>query len=81
MVQKKSNPVLQEFLEYHPGKWSYHEEADEEQDVSEIVERLNIEVDALVAAKLDLDQIGDSYEYYLGINLLQSLHKKLKGIY
>tara|TARA_R110000744_G_scaffold242275_1_gene359429 strand:- start:651 stop:1394 length:744 start_codon:yes stop_codon:yes gene_type:complete len=57
MVQK-TNPVLQEFLEYHPGNGVTYEEADEEQDASEVVERLNIEVDALVAARqLDLDQI------------------------
>ena len=58
LMVPKSNPVLQEFLKYHPGNGVVFEEANEEQDAEEVVERLNAEVDALVAARqLELEQI------------------------
>lgn len=58
LMVPKNNPVLQEFLKYHPGNGVVFEEANEEQDAEEVVERLNAEVDALVAARqLELEQI------------------------
>jgi len=58
LMVPKSNPVLQEFLKYHPGNGVVFEEANEEQDAEEVVERLNAEVDALIAARqLELEQI------------------------
>lgn len=54
----KTNPVLQEFLHYHPHNGIVFAELDKEKDASEQVEDLNIEVDALVEArKLDIGQI------------------------
>ena len=54
----KTNPVLQEFLHYHPLNGKKFVEVDEEKDASEVVENLNIEVDALIEARsLDVDMI------------------------
>lgn len=56
----KSNPVLQEFLSYHPGNvtngGAQFYEYDAEKSASDSVERLFNEVDALIAAReLDLN--------------------------
>jgi hypothetical protein len=54
----KNNPVLQEFLHYHPLNGIIFQEVDKEKDASAEVEDLNIEVDALVEArKLSVEQI------------------------
>lgn len=54
----KNNPVLQEFLHYHPMNGKKFEEVNEAKDAEEEVEILNLEVDALVeASKLSIEQI------------------------
>jgi len=54
----KTNPVLQEFLHYHPHNGSVFSEVDKEKDASQEVEGLNLEVDALIEArKLTIDQM------------------------
>lgn len=54
----KTNPVLQEFLYYHPLNGKKFVEVDEEKDAAQVVENLNIEVDALIEARsLDIDMI------------------------
>ena len=54
----RTNPVLQEFLHYHPLKNIIFTEVDKEKEASEEVEDLNIEVDALIEARrLTLEQI------------------------
>jgi hypothetical protein len=54
----KTNPVLQEFLHYHPLNGLIFSEVDKEKEASQEVEDLNIEVDALVEAKqLSLEQL------------------------
>lgn len=50
----KSNQVLQKFLELHPANGTIFYEFDPEKDAEEELEYINIEVDALVAAR----QIG-----------------------
>jgi hypothetical protein len=47
----KTNPVLQSFLHYHPLNGRAFEEVDKEREAFEEVEDLNIEVDALIAAR------------------------------
>jgi len=51
----KTNPVLQEFLHYHPGNGSEFYEFDSEKDAQEDVEYLVSEIDALIAVR-DLTQ-------------------------
>ena len=54
----RTNPVLQQFLHYHPLNGNIFVEVDKEKDASAEVEDLNVEVDALVEARqLTLDQI------------------------
>jgi len=47
----KQNPVLQEFLYYHPLNGSKFIEVNEEKDAQSVVEKLNTEVDALIEAR------------------------------
>jgi hypothetical protein len=51
LTVSKSNPVLQAFLHYHPMNGRVFEEVDNERDASKEIEHLNVEVDALIAAR------------------------------
>jgi hypothetical protein len=54
----RTNPVLQQFLYYHPLNGVKFVEVNEEKDASEEVEKLNAEVDALIAAReMNIEQI------------------------
>jgi hypothetical protein len=54
----KSNPVLQEFLYYHPLNGRTFIEVDHEKDAAKEVESLSAEVDALIQARqLSLEQL------------------------
>ena len=54
----RTNPVLQQFLYYHPSNGMAFEEVDGERDASNEVDKLNAEVDALIAAReLNVDQV------------------------
>ena len=63
----KSNPVLQEFLHYHPLNGLKYTEVNEEKDAQKEVDLLNLEVDALIEAKsLSLDQLETISRVILG---------------
>jgi hypothetical protein len=47
----RTNPVLQQFLFYHPSNGMAFQEVNEERDATAEVDRLNAEVDALLAAR------------------------------
>ena len=51
LVVPKTNPVLQQFLEFHPGYNKIYRKVDTEMDAQQEVEVLNAQVDALVEAK------------------------------
>tara|TARA_R110000868_G_scaffold371378_5_gene634939 strand:- start:8668 stop:9411 length:744 start_codon:yes stop_codon:yes gene_type:complete len=54
----RTNPVLQEFLYYHPLRNIIFEEIDKEKDAAEEMEYLNYEVDALMEARqLTIEQL------------------------
>lgn len=54
----KNNPVLQQFLFYHPLNGSIFEEVDKEKDAVAEVNDLNLEIEALIEAKqLSIEQI------------------------
>lgn len=54
----RTNPVLQQFLFYHPQRDKIFIEVDNEKDASVEVEKLNTEVDALIEARqLSVDQV------------------------
>jgi hypothetical protein len=51
LIVPKTNPVLQEFLHYHPGNGAEFYEFDSEKDAQEDVEYLFNEIDALIAVR------------------------------
>ena len=54
----RTNPVLQQFLHYHPLNGNIFVEVDKEKDAAAEVEDLNLEVEALIEARqLSLEQI------------------------
>jgi hypothetical protein len=54
----RTNPVLQEFLYYHPLRNVVFEEVDKERDAAAQMEDLNYEVDALIEARqLTIEQL------------------------
>jgi hypothetical protein len=54
----KNNPVLQQFLHYHPLNGTIFTEVDKEKDAAAEVQDLDLEIEALVEARqLSLDQI------------------------
>ena len=54
----QDNPVLQEFLHYHPMNGKKFIEIDNTKDAQKQIEHLNIEVDALIEAKaMDIEQL------------------------
>ena len=58
----RTNPVLQEFLHYHPMNNIIFEEVNNERDAAQEVEDMNIEVDALIEAKtLSIEELETVY--------------------
>lgn len=58
LVVPRTNPVLQEFLHYHPLNGIVFTEVDEQKEAAEEVDDINAEIDALVAAReLSISQI------------------------
>jgi len=54
----KSNQALQKFLDLHPAKDVKYSLVDKNKEASEVLEDLNLEADALIAAReLSIDQI------------------------
>ena len=54
----RTNPVLQQFLFYHPSNGMAFQEVNEERDATAEVYRLNAEVDSLLAARdLKVEQV------------------------
>lgn len=58
LTVSKTNPVLQQFLHYHPLNGTKFEEVDKERDAQEELQALEIEVDALSTAReLSIEQL------------------------
>lgn len=58
LTVSKTNPVLQAFLHYHPLNGTVFTEVDEQKEAAEDVLDINIEIDALIAAReLSIDEI------------------------
>lgn len=65
----KNNPVLQQFLHYHPLNGISFEEVNFEKDASVELEKMNLEVDALIRAKeLTVDQMEQVYRILFNID-------------
>lgn len=67
---RKENPVLQEFLSYHPGNGTLFEEVDNEKDAAVDVETLDAQLEAQVAAKdLDIEMLETIGRIALSLNV------------
>lgn len=75
----KENPVLQEFLQYHPLNGKTFTEVNEEKDAEAQLEKLNVEADALVEARqLSIDQIETVARVLLGKDISKMTTSELK---
>lgn len=75
----KTNPVLQEFLEYHPGKNKIYVEVDNEKDATIDVEKLDYELEAQIAAKdLDIDTLETIARVALSMNVNKMTSAEIK---
>jgi len=67
---RKENPVLQEFLSYHPGNGSLFEEVDNEKDAAVDVETLDAQLEAQVEAKnLNIEMLETIGRIALSLNV------------
>lgn len=75
----KSNPVLQEFLSYHPGNGGIFEEIDEEKDATQDVEILDAQLEAQLAARdLDIEMMETIGRIALSLNVDRLSTSELK---
>ena len=76
---RKENPVLQEFLSYHPGNGTLFEEVDNEKDATVDVETLDAQLEAQVAARdLDIEMLETIGRIALGLNVEKMSTAELK---
>ena len=75
----RTNPVLQEFLHYHPENGALFVEVNLEADASEELEIINHEVDALIEARnLDITRLEQVSRVVLGVNVEKMTTSELK---
>jgi len=75
----RTNPVLQAFLSYHPLNGKRFVEVDDEKDAAQVVENLNLEVDALIEARsLDLDMVESVSRVLFGNDVSKMSTAELK---
>lgn len=74
-----NNPVLQQFLYYHPQRDKVFEEVDKERDAKEVVEELNVEVDALIKARqLTIEQLENVSRILFNVDVSKVSTAELK---
>lgn len=75
----KTNPVLQEFLSYHPGNGTIFEEVDNEKNATEDVELLDAQLEAQVAARdLPIEMLETVGRIALSLNVDKMSTAELK---
>lgn len=75
----KTNPVLQEFLSYHPGNGTIFEEVDNEKNATEDVELLDAQLEAQVAARdLPIEMLETIGRIALSLNVDKMSTAELK---
>lgn len=75
----RTNPVLQQFLHYHPDNGHLFEEVDHEKDASADLEIMNYEVDALIEARnLSLERLEQVARVLIGANVTKLTTAELK---
>jgi hypothetical protein len=75
----RTNPVLQEFLSYHPGNGTIFEEIDNEKDATVEVDTLDAQLEAQIAAKaLDIEMLETIGRIALSLNVDKMSTAELK---
>jgi hypothetical protein len=75
----RNNPVLQEFLSYHPGNGTIFEEVNTEKDASSEIEKLNYELDAQLSARdLTIEKLETVARVLLGSKIDKMSTAELK---
>jgi hypothetical protein len=75
----RNNPVLQEFLSYHPGNGTIFEEVNTEKDASTEIEKLNYELDAQLSARdLTIEKLETVARVLLGSKIDKMSTAELK---
>jgi hypothetical protein len=75
----RTNPVLQEFLHYHPYNGKKFIEVNKEKDAAKDIENLNEEVDALIAARsLEIDMVESISRVLFGTDISKVSTAELK---
>lgn len=75
----ETNPVLQQFLEYHPGKNKIYVEVDNEKDAAAEVEGLDYELEAQILAKeLQFDILETIARVVLSMNVDKMTSAEIK---
>ena len=76
---ERTNPVLQEFLHYHPFNGRKFVEVNKEQDATKDIDNLNEEVDALIAARgLEIDMLESISRVLFGTDVSKVSTAELK---
>ncbi len=79
LLVPKSNPVLQEFLSYHPGNGGVFEVVDNEKDASVEVESLDHQLEAQIQAReLNLELSETLCRVLLGLNVSKMTSAEIK---
>lgn len=79
LMVSRTNPVLQEFLSYHPGNGTIFEEVNTEKDASSEIEKLNYELDAQLSARdLTIDKLETVARVLLGSKIDKMSTAELK---
>jgi hypothetical protein len=79
LIVPRNNPVLQEFLSYHPGNGPIFEEVNTERDASSEIEKLNYELDAQLSARdLTVDKLETVARVLLGSKIDKMSTAELK---
>jgi len=74
-----TNPVLQQFMDLHPGNGEIFMELDNEKNAQEELDIITAEVDALIAAKtLDIQTMETLGRVFLGLNTDKMSSAELK---
>tara|TARA_R100000935_G_scaffold33386_1_gene53901 strand:- start:247 stop:996 length:750 start_codon:yes stop_codon:yes gene_type:complete len=75
----KNNPVLQEFLNYHPGNGEIYDEVDNERDASQEFDIMTFELDAqLLARDLSLGKLESIARVLYGVKAEKMTTPELK---
>ena len=76
---ERTNPVLQEFLHYHPFNGRKFVEVNKEHDATKDIDNLNEEVDALIAARgLEIDMLESISRVLFGTDVSKVSTAELK---